>query len=122
MSSLQQFQKKKEKTCLEKDIVEWKKAKNGILKLKSSFDSLKGGRLVCFPKRMVWDQRVPTKICFSAWEAWWDKVMTLDQLRRRGIPLATRCPLCGLDEENFEHLVFTLLWFGPLVLSLGSYG
>ena len=31
--------------------------------------------------------------------------MTLDQLKRRGFSLANRFPLCGMDEENVEHLL-----------------
>ena len=33
------------------------------------------------------------------------KVRTLDQLRKRGIPLANRCPLCKSEEENIDHLL-----------------
>lgn len=47
--------------------------------------------------------------------------MTLDQLKRRG----SRCPPCGLDEENVELLVIhrPMVWaFGALSLSLSSHG
>ena len=57
-----------------------------------------------FPKRMVWNQLVPTKAGFFVWEAWWGKVLTLDQLKRRGFSLANRCYLCGEEEENIDHL------------------
>ena len=35
-----------------------------------------------FPYRLVWNP-VPVKIGVFAWEAVWDKVLTLDQLKRR---------------------------------------
>ena len=33
------------------------------------------------------------------------KGSTLDQLRKRGIPLANKCPLCKREEENLDHLL-----------------
>ena len=29
----------------------------------------------------------------------------MDQLKRRGKHLASRCPLCGKEEENLNHLL-----------------
>ena len=57
-----------------------------------------------FPRKMVWNSWIPTKISF-AWEAWWGKVLTMDQLKKRGRHLANRCPLCGKEEENLDHLL-----------------
>ena len=47
---------------------------------------------------------VPTMIGFFAWEAWWGKVLNVDQLEKRGYSMANRCSLCGMDEVNIEHL------------------
>ena len=40
-----------------------------------------------FPCRSIWNPIIPPKLGFFAWEASWGKVLTLDQLKRRGIPL-----------------------------------
>ena len=32
------------------------------------------------------------------------KILTLDQLQKRGIPLANRCYLCLEQEETVDHL------------------
>ena len=32
-------------------------------------------------------------------------MITTDQLKRRGFSLANRCRLCGMDDENIEHLL-----------------
>ena len=53
----------------------------------------------------VWNSIVPPKIGFFAWEASSRKVLTLDQLKRRGRALANRCFLCEEDEETIEHLL-----------------
>ena len=42
---------------------------------------------------------------FFAWEASWGKVLTLDQLKRKGIPLVNRCCLCEEYEETIDHLL-----------------
>ena len=48
---------------------------------------------------------IPSKMGFFASKAWWDKVLTMSNLKRRGIPLASRCPLCGEAEEDIHHLL-----------------
>lgn len=43
-----------------------------------------------FPVKEVWDSWAPPKVGFAlAWEAFWAKIMTLDQLRRRDRTIAT---------------------------------
>ena len=107
----------------------WKKAKNGLFSVNSSFDTLKGGRTVSFPNRMIWNQCVSTKIVlflvffffFCAWEAWSGKIMTLDQLKRRGHSLANSCFLRGGRECR---ALFTSLFYGlgAVGFSVGRYG
>ena len=58
-----------------------------------------------FPYRLVWNPVVPQKIGVFAWEATWGKVLTLDQLKRRGMTFANRCFLCEEDEETIDHLL-----------------
>ena len=39
-------------------------------------------------------------------------MLTMNQLKRRGFPLANRCPLCGKVEEDVYHLLIhcTKIW------------
>ena len=48
---------------------------------------------------------MPVKVGFFAWEASWSKVLTLDQLKKRGRSLADRWYLCGKGEETVGHLL-----------------
>ena len=77
-----------------------------------------------FPCRSIWNLIVPPKLGFFAWEASWDKVLTLDQLKRRGIPLVNMCFLCEENEETVDHLFIhcsraKMLW--DLFLAITDY-
>ena len=86
------------------DRIWWKEAKNGSFSVKSSFDLLEGRRQQSVPIKMLWNPIIPTKVGFFAWEVWWGKILTMDQLKKRGFSLASKCALCGKDEESLEHL------------------
>ena len=45
------------------------------------------------------------KWVFFAWEASWEKFLTLDQLKRRGWTLANRCFFCLVEEESTNHIL-----------------
>ena len=47
-----------------------------------------------FPWDMVWKSCVQPNIWFFAWEAIWGKILTNDQLQKRGFSLANGCYLC----------------------------
>ena len=72
----------------------------------------------------IWNPIVPPKLGFFAWEASWGKVLTLDQLKRRGITLVNRCFLCEEEEETIDHLLIhcsaaKMLW--NLFLAIMDY-
>ena len=76
-----------------------------------------------FPWRSIWNPIIPPKLGFFAWEASWGKVLTLDQLKRRGIPLVNMCFLCE-EEEIIDHLLIhcsraKMLW--NLFLAIMNY-
>ncbi|RVX00991.1 LINE-1 reverse transcriptase-like [Vitis vinifera] len=85
---------------LEDDSVVWKQGRNGIFKIKEAYRQLDKPNVTVFPARRIWVDRVPTKVCFFAWEATWGKVLTLDRLQLRGVHLPNCCFLCGCEEEN----------------------
>ncbi|KAJ9707156.1 hypothetical protein PVL29_002241 [Vitis rotundifolia] len=87
------------------DRMLWKESKDGIFSVKSLYSSLVSRGDVQFPYSNIWSICVPTKVSFFAWEAYWGKVLTLDQLKKRGRSLANRCFLCGMEEESIDHLL-----------------
>lgn len=60
-----------------------------------------------FPYKMIWKTPAPPRISFFAWEAAKERILTLDNLMKRGFHLANRCTLCKVSSETCRHL---LLW------------
>ena len=90
---------------LAEDCWLWKETKDGIFSVKSLYSILDSRRGVQFPINIIWNPCVPTKVGFFAWEAFWGKVLTLDQLKKRGQCLANRCFLCCEEEESIDHIL-----------------
>ena len=82
-----------------------KDVKDGRFSVKFLYLLLALARNLLFPSRLVWNPWVPTKVGFFAWEASLGKVLTLDQLKKRGRALANRCFLCGKGEVAVDHLL-----------------
>ena len=34
------------------------------------------------PVKMLWNPVVPSKVVFFTWEVWWDKIVTMNQLKK----------------------------------------
>ena len=39
----------------------------GVFSVRSSFDELEDGSAVLFPKKLIWNPCIPTKVAFFAW-------------------------------------------------------
>ena len=75
------------------DRIWWKEAKNGSFSVKTCFDLLEGGIQQSVPIKMLWDPIVPTKVGFFAWEFWWGRILTMDQLKNRGFVRHQKIPI-----------------------------
>ena len=73
--------------------------------VKIMYKGLDPSSAIDFPYRFVWNPVVPPKKGFFAWEGTWVKVLTLDQLKCRGMTFANRCFLCEEDGETIENLL-----------------
>ena len=93
------------------DSVKWEPNSKGVFTVKSyyfkllllnhSFVPFEGG----FPHRLIWRSLAPTKVSFFVWEAMHGKILTCDNLQRRGKILVNRCYMCKNDLETGDHLL-----------------
>ena len=87
------------------DTGRWIGAKDGKFSVKSMYSVLQQRSVSSFPWKCIWKNCVQPNVSFFAWEASWGKILTFDQLKRRGFSLANRCPLCQKSEETVDHLL-----------------
>ncbi|RVX20110.1 putative ribonuclease H protein [Vitis vinifera] len=90
---------------LMEDRMMWKVTSNGSFSVKSLYNDLSSRRAGLFPHGLIWNPSVPSKVSFFAWEASWGKVLTMDQLKKRGWAVANRCFMCCEEEESIDHIL-----------------
>ena len=59
-----------------------------------------------FPYHIISRTLAPVKVSFFVWKASHGKILTIDNLQRRGFTLANRCYMCKGDSESANHLLF----------------
>ena len=105
----------------EKDKIFWLVDKKGQYTVKANYRHHEGDLSGSIPTSLIWNNCVPPKVSVFTWEVRWGKVLTMDQLKKRGFQLASRCPMCKEDEENIDHLLLhcPLVWgFWAALISL----
>ncbi|RVW63723.1 putative ribonuclease H protein [Vitis vinifera] len=100
MLKIQAFRVQRE----DKDKMVWTASKSGAFSVKSLYSMLEPGGSLLFPCGSIWKANVPPKVAFFVWEASWGKILTLEQLQRRG----TRWQIgvfCLSEVEMVDHLL-----------------
>ena len=101
---LQVLYRKQIRPLMEDKII-FKGSRSDVFSVSSMYRALDCSPQVVFPSRLIWNPVIPPRMGFFAWETSWGKVLTLDQLKRRGRALANRCFLCEEEEEDINHLL-----------------
>ena len=103
-------------------IFSWRESKNGKFSVRSLYCSYTRVSKNPFPWDMIWRSWAPMRVSFFVWEASWSRILSLDQLKRRGWNIPNRCYyLCKEEEETTNHLLLfcgkaRMLW--SLIYSL----
>ena len=68
-----------------------------------------------FPFNIMWNLWVLMKVSFFAWEAFQGRILFMDQLKRRGWSLPSRCFMYKAEEESTNRLLLhdpkaTMIW------------
>jgi hypothetical protein len=87
------------------DKLRWLHSRKGVFEVKSFYRALSPSRAVSFPWKSIWRSKAPPRVAFFAWTAAHGKILTVDNLRRRGMVMVNRCWLCEADGESVDHLL-----------------
>jgi len=95
------------------DKVRWKLEPKGCFSVKSFYLKLLSLNYSTreimgdqgFPCKVIWRTLAPVKVSFFVWEASHGKILTIDNLQKRGFTLANRCYMCKGDSESVDHLL-----------------
>jgi hypothetical protein len=87
------------------DKLWWVPSRKGGFEVKSFYRALSAHELISFSWKSIWRSKAHPRVTFFAWTATRSKILTLDNLRRRGIVVVNRCWLCESDGESVDHLL-----------------
>jgi hypothetical protein len=87
------------------DKLWWLHSRKGVFEVKSFYRALSPSRSSSFPWKSIWRTKAPHRVAFLAWTAALGKILTVDNLRRKGMVVVNRCGLCEADEESVDHLL-----------------
>ena len=73
------------------DKLWWVPSRKGIFEVKSFYRVLSSLGSICFPWKSIWRSKAPPRVAFFAWTVVCSKILTLDNLRRRGMVVVNRC-------------------------------
>ena len=86
------------------DFLSWRESRNGCFSVCSLYRSFTRASSDPFPWSIIWRSWDLVRVSFFAWEASWNRILTCDQLKRRGWNFPNRCYLCKEEEETSDHL------------------
>jgi hypothetical protein len=58
-----------------------------------------------FPWKSIWKVKVPVRVSFFAWTAALGRILTVDNLRKRGLIVVDWCSMCKRSGESIDHLL-----------------
>lgn len=93
---------------IERDQLVWKHRKNRMFSVNSYYELLMGegdSRFGCFPARRIWKAQAPPKVVFFAWEACRERILTINNLMKRGRVMVNGCYMCMQEVEPYKHLL-----------------
>ena len=87
------------------DKLSWGKPDSKVFSVKHYYRSLSSPSIRSFPWKSVWKPKVPPRMAFFSWTATLGKILTIDNLRKRGLHLVEWCCLCKESGESPDHLL-----------------
>jgi hypothetical protein len=87
------------------DRLWWVSPNKGLFTVGSFFSSLACSVGSYFPWKSVWWTWAPSRTAFFVWSVTLDKILTMDNLRKKHVILLDRCCMCRRNGESVDHLL-----------------
>jgi hypothetical protein len=58
-----------------------------------------------FPRKSIWSVNAPSRVVFFVWMTILEKILTLDNLRKRNVIVVDWCCMCKNSEESIDLLL-----------------
>ena len=78
---------------------------NGNFDIRLYYNKLRDSPLVVFPWKGILRVKVPRRVSFFVWCVTWNKILTGDYLRLRGLAFVDWCIMCRHCGETVDHLL-----------------
>ena len=86
------------------DGMHWKLCKDGAFTSRSFYYALIDRKGVRFPWKSIWRVKAPPRVAFFIWTMAWGRILTCDNLMRRGYTMAGWYCMCRCDGKTMDHL------------------
>jgi hypothetical protein len=99
----------------EADKLRWRLNGKGTFDSRSIYHALHAPEAVAFLWKIIWGVKSPRRVAFFMCIVAWDRILTYDNLRKKGFVLAGWCCMCKSDGECVDHVFIhcgaaRLLW------------
>jgi hypothetical protein len=83
----------------------WNLKPSGIFDVRSRYSFFREPPPLIFPWKCIWKTKAPRRACFFVWTAAWQRILTCENLRKRGYFITSWCCMCRCNGETVEHLL-----------------
>ena len=87
------------------DWMRWKLKPIGEFDIRSYYNKLRKSPSIVFPCKGILRVKAPRRVSFFIWCVAWNKILTGDNLRLRGLVLVNWCIMCRHCGETVDHLL-----------------
>uniref|UniRef100_A0A2N9IY25 FF domain-containing protein n=1 Tax=Fagus sylvatica TaxID=28930 RepID=A0A2N9IY25_FAGSY len=87
------------------DKLSWGNSGSKVFTVKCFYRYLSSPSSRFFPWKVVWKSKIPPRAAFFSWTAALGKILTIDNLKKRGLILVDWCCLCKESGESPDHLL-----------------
>jgi hypothetical protein len=89
------------------DDIVWKWNADGVFTVKSCYNFINDGGIRCAFTRIIWKAKIPEKVKIFIWLATKNRILTTENLKKRGWVGRDSCSLCNEAEETNFHILIT---------------